>query len=147
MSFFDEIKKDLHLGGEENPPVSVPPSAPVPAQSGRSAAAPQTPPPASQGRVLLIHGYSANWKALLPWRDALANAGFASDMIDVGVGNKDLLESKGEGGEAAMDAGDLVSGIDDDGFAGFLVGQNCAVALQRADREGLKDHGFIVGRR
>ena len=49
-------------------------------------------------------------------------------------------------GETAVDAADLVAGIDDDGFAGFLVAQDGAVALQRADGKGLEDHGFIVER-
>ena len=70
----------------------------------------------------------------------------AADMVDVGVGDEDLLECEAEVGEAAVDAGDLVAGIDDDGFAGFLVGNDGAVALQRADRKGLENHGFIVER-
>ena len=69
----------------------------------------------------------------------------ATDVVDVGVGDENLLELEAEGGEAAVDAGDLVAGIDDDGFAGFLVAQDGAVALERADGKGLEDHGFIVG--
>ena len=67
-------------------------------------------------------------------------------MVDVGVGDEDLLECKTEGGETAVDAADLVAGIDDDGLAGFLVAQDGAVALERADGKSLKDHRFIVER-
>ena len=67
-------------------------------------------------------------------------------MVDVGVGDEDLLEGETEGGEAAMDAADFVAGIDDDGFAGGLVGKDGAVALQRADGKGLENHEFIVER-
>ena len=67
-------------------------------------------------------------------------------MVNVRVGDEDLLEGEAEGGEAAMDAADFITGVDDDGFAGFLVAEQCAIALERADGEGLKDHGFIVDR-
>jgi hypothetical protein len=56
----------------------------VPARSSSPTAAPETPTPAAQGRVLLIHGYSADWKAFLPWKQALADAGIAADTISVG---------------------------------------------------------------
>ncbi len=70
----------------------------------------------------------------------------AADVVDVGVGDEDLLEREAEIGEAAMDAADLVAGIDDDGLAGLFVAQDGAVALQRADGKGLEDHGLIVER-
>ena len=41
----------------------------------------------------------------------------AADVVDVGVGDENLLEFEAELGQAAVDAGDLVAGIDDDGFA------------------------------
>ena len=68
----------------------------------------------------------------------------ASNVVDVGVGDEDLFELEAEGGEAAMDARDLVSWIDDDGFSRSFIAEQCAVALERADGEGLEDHGFIV---
>ena len=69
----------------------------------------------------------------------------AADVVDVGVGDENLLELEAEGVEAASDAADFVAGIDDDGFASFLVSQDGAVALQRANGEGFEDHGFILG--
>jgi hypothetical protein len=88
-------------------------------------------------------------KVVFVEKNGRAGEGFkferSADVIDVGVGDEDLLESEAEGGEAAMDAGDLIAGVDDDGFAGFLVGEDGAVALQRADGKGFENHGFIVG--
>ena len=63
-------------------------------------------------------------------------------MVDVGVGDENLLELEAELGEAALDAGDLVAGIDDDGLAGLFVAEDGAVAGERADGEGFEDHGF-----
>jgi hypothetical protein len=67
-----------------------------------------------------------------------------ADMVDVGVGDEDLLQSESERGEAAVDAGDFVAGVDDDGLAGFLVGKDGAIALQRADGKGFEDHEVIL---
>ena len=44
------------------------------------------------------------------------------------MGDENLLELEAELGEAAVDAADLVAGIDDDGFAGFFVAEDGAVA-------------------
>jgi hypothetical protein len=46
-----------------------------------------------------------------------------------------------------MNARDLVSRVDDDCLAGFLIAQQGAVALQGADRKGLENHVSIVERR
>ena len=67
-------------------------------------------------------------------------------MVDVGVGDEDLLELEAKSGEAAVDAADLVAGIDDDGFACGFVAKEGAVALQRADGKGLENHEFILER-
>lgn len=70
----------------------------------------------------------------------------AAHVVNVGVGDEDLLELEAQLGEAAVDAADFVAGVDDDGLARSFVAQNGAVALQRADGKGLKDHDFIVER-
>ena len=62
------------------------------------------------------------------------------------VGNEDLFQGKRQLGKAAVDAGDLVAWIDDDGLAGLLVPHEGAVARKRANREGFEDHVLIVGR-
>ena len=86
-----------------------------------------------QGQVVLVEKDGRAGEALELER--------AADVVDVGVGDEDLLEVEAEAGEAAMDAGDLVAGIDDDGLAGCLVAEDGAVAVQRADGKGLEDHG------
>ena len=70
----------------------------------------------------------------------------AAYVIDVRVSDKDLLKLEAKHGQTAVNARDLVAGIDHDGFAGFLVAHEGAIALQRADREGFEDHGAIVFR-
>jgi hypothetical protein len=41
--------------------------------------------------------------------------------------------------------GDVIPGIDDHCFVGNLVAQNGAIAVQRTDGKGLKDHSLILG--
>jgi len=64
----------------------------------------------------------------------------AGDVVDVGVGDDDLLDGEGVFGEEGEDAGDVVAGVDDDGFAGGLVAEDGAVALEGADAEDFVDH-------
>lgn len=82
--------------------------------------------------------------------DGCAGEGFqlerSADVVDVGVSDEDLLQDEAEGGETAVDSGDFVAGVDHDSFASLFVGEDGAIALQRADGEGLEDHGFIVER-
>jgi len=63
-------------------------------------------------------------------------------VVDMRVGDEDLFDLEAELGQAALNAGDLVAGIDHDGFARGFIAKQGAVALQRADREGLEDHVF-----
>ena len=71
--------------------------------------------------------------------------GRAADVVDVAVGDDDLLQREVVGLEEGKDLRDIVAGIDDHGFAGGVVTEDGAVALERADGEGLEDHGSIVG--
>ena len=48
--------------------------------------------PMTAGRVLLIHGYSANWKGFIPWHDALKAAGV--DVTPIAVGNYVTLNNE-----------------------------------------------------
>ena len=132
MSLGDELKHLLHLGegtnadrdtaqdanrvtdqdqaAPESPAVAaaspVEDAAGLPAKSGSSDIAPQTPTPAAQGRVLLIHGYSANWQAFVPWRDALYSAGIATATISVGnyvtLNNEVTIKDLGEAFDRAL---------------------------------------------
>ena len=62
-------------------------------------------------------------------------------MVDVGVGDDDLLEGELVAGKGGDDAGDVVAGIDDDRLVGGFVSEDGAVALERADYEDFVDHG------
>ena len=62
------------------------------------------------------------------------------DVVDVGVGDEDLLDRQVVFCEEGQDSGDVVAGVDDDGFAGGLVAEDGAVALEGADGEGFEDH-------
>ncbi len=64
----------------------------------------------------------------------------SGDVVDVGVGDDDLLDGEVVAVEDGRDAGDVVAGIDDDGFAGGLVAEDGAVALEGADGEDFVDH-------
>ena len=70
----------------------------------------------------------------------------ASHVVDVAVGDENLLELEAQFSQASMDAADLVAGIDDNGLSGLLVAKDSAIALQWPDGEGLEDHTPIVGR-
>jgi len=82
--------------------------------------------------------------------DGSAGEGFklecSANVVNVGMGDEDLIELDPEGVEAAVDAGDLIARVDDDGFACFFVGEDCAVALERADRKRFENHEAILGR-
>ena len=67
----------------------------------------------------------------------------SGDVVDVGVGDEDLLDGEVVLGEEGDDAGDVVAGIDDDGFAGGFVAEDGAVALEGADGEDFVDHGEL----
>ena len=43
-----------------------------------------------------------------------------------------------------MDPADVVSGVDDDGFARLFIADDGAVALQRAYRKSLKNHDRTI---
>ncbi len=64
----------------------------------------------------------------------------SGDVVDVSVGDDDLLDGEAVGGEEGHDARDVVAWIYDDGFVGELISEDGAVALERADGENLVDH-------
>jgi len=68
----------------------------------------------------------------------------AGDVVEVSVGDDDLLSGELVFGECGEDARDVIAGVDDDGFARGLVAEDGAVALEEADREGFADHGSLV---
>ena len=70
----------------------------------------------------------------------LLEAGGSGDVIDMRVGDEDLLDGEFVAGKDGEDAGDVVAGIDDDGFVRRFIAQDGAVALQHADGEDFVDH-------
>ena len=66
----------------------------------------------------------------------------SGDVIDMSVGDDDLLDGELVLIEDADDAGDVVAGVDYDGFAGDLVAEDGTVALKGADDEDFVDHGI-----
>lgn len=89
-----------------------------------------------QGKVELVVEYRCPGEAF----EVLG----AGDVIDVGVGDDDLLEGELVARESGDDAGDVIAGIDDDGFAGDLVAEDGAVAAKRTDYEDFVNHAFIL---
>jgi hypothetical protein len=61
----------------------------------------------------------------------------AADVVDMRMGDDDLLQSELAPGEPGEDIGDLVAGVDDDRFPGLQIGEQGAIAAERADGEGL----------
>lgn len=131
MNLPDELKHLLHLGQDKtaNSDTAVPSvprdavaedTAGLPARSGNPETATQTPTPAAQGRVLLIHGYSADWKAFLPWKKALSDAGIASETISVGnyvtLNNEVTIKDLGEAFDRALRLSDLAKGLPEDAW-------------------------------
>ena len=66
----------------------------------------------------------------------------SGDVVDVGVGDDDLLDSEAVPLERGDDVGDVVAGVDDDGLAGGFVAEDGAVAAERAYDEDFVDHGL-----
>jgi hypothetical protein len=131
MSLSDDLRQMLHLDkdkpaevGTESPLSAANEdaagSAGLPQQSGSPTAAQQTPTPAAQGRVLLIHGYSANWKAFLPWKEALSAAGIATETISVGnyvtLNNEVTIKDLGEAFDRALRMTTFAKEIPGDGW-------------------------------
>jgi hypothetical protein len=90
-----------------------------------------------QGEIVLIEENGSTREALELER--------ATDVVNVGVRDQDLSEREAVFGQAAVNALNFVTGINDDGFARGFVAEQSAVALQRADGKGLEDHQIILG--
>jgi hypothetical protein len=65
-------------------------------------------------------------------------------MIDVGVRDDDLLDLQVMLADEREDVLNVIARIDDHGFAGGLVADDRAVALERSDGKDFVDHAFIV---
>jgi hypothetical protein len=85
----------------------------------------------AQPRGLLLHHLQQR-QVVLVEEDRRAGEAFelerAADVVDVRVRQQDLLELETQLGQALVNAANLVSGIDDDGFMGVFIAQNRAIA-------------------
>ena len=104
MSMFDRFVRSLQLAGSGGiDPTGASPAAPSTAVSAQS---PSSATPADRGRVLLIHGYSAEGKDFRPWKQALEDAGIDSDDIEIGnyvsLNNEVTIKDLGEGFDRAL---------------------------------------------
>jgi hypothetical protein len=66
----------------------------------------------------------------------------SADVVDVGVGDDDLLDLEIVLADYAEHIFDFVAGVDDHGFVSGFVADDGAVALQEADGEDFVDHGL-----
>lgn len=66
----------------------------------------------------------------------------AAHMIDVSMRDENLCELEAEVDKATMNPRHVIPRINDDGFAGFFIAQDRAVARQRTHGRSFKDHGF-----
>jgi len=68
----------------------------------------------------------------------------SADVVNVGVGNDDLLDLEIVLADEGEDVVDVVAGINDHGLARGLVADDGTVARERADGQDLVDHLSIV---
>jgi hypothetical protein len=68
----------------------------------------------------------------------------SADVVDVSVGDDDVFDLQVVLTDESENVLNVVPRIDDHGFAGALVADDGAVALQGSDWEDFVDHGFIV---
>lgn len=103
----EQFFKDLFHDDNDDPatPVTLPPLAAT---------------PMTAGRVLLIHGYSADWKGFVPWHDALKAAGIDTTPIAIGnyvtLNNEVTIKDLGEAFDRALLYTPWSTGTKDDSF-------------------------------
>jgi hypothetical protein len=113
MSLFSAIEHlfkpqgDASSGNAGTPtPSNVAPQAASGSTPQPSGEEPQSDTPAEQGRVLLIHGYSADGKDFEAWRAALAEKGIATKDIEIAnyvtLNNEVTIKDLGEALDRAL---------------------------------------------
>jgi hypothetical protein len=66
-------------------------------------------------------------------------------MVDMSMSDNDLAQGQTVLPQPGEDFRDVISGINDHGFVRNLVAQDGAIAVQRTNGKGLKDHSLILG--
>jgi hypothetical protein len=74
----------------------------------------------------------------------LSKLGGSAYMVDMCMGHDNLAQGEAVLPEPGENFRDVVSRVDDHGFVGSLVAQDGAIAAQRTDGKGLKDHSLIL---
>ena len=74
----------------------------------------------------------------------LAQSGRRAGVVQMRMGEQDLLEGQPQIGQPLRDAPSLVTRIDDNRLAALLIAHQRAIGLQRAGRKAFQDHGSIV---
>lgn len=101
--FFEALASDLPFHHTQP---AAPGAGPAPAPGGPPEADDTTVVPMTTGRVLLIHGYSADWKGLLPWQHALQYKGIVTIPIAIGnyvtLNNEVTIKDLGEAFDRAL---------------------------------------------
>jgi len=103
----EQFYKDLLHHNNDDPatPVTLPPLSAT---------------PMTAGRVLLIHGYSANWTGFVPWSDALMEGGVDTTPIAIGnyvtLNNEVTIKDLGEAFDRALLFTPWSTGTHDDTF-------------------------------
>ena len=98
-------------------------------------AAATTPTPVNTGRVLLIHGYSAAGKDLMPWKQALCDARIVTVPIEVGnyisLNNEITLKDLGEAFDRALRLTPWSTGSKDDSWTFDVIVHSTGMLVLR----------------
>ena len=78
---------------------------------------------------------------------SLSEQGGAAYVVDMGMSDDDLAQGETMLLQPGEDFGDVVTGIDNQGFVRDFVPQDGAIAMERTDGKALNDHRSIVGDR
>lgn len=101
MSFFSAIRRFFKLQSD-SPDGDANPAIP----QGSPAGGTQLGNSAGNGRVLLIHGYSADGEDFVPWKNALAAKGITAEVIEVAnyitLNNEVTIKDLGEAFDRAL---------------------------------------------
>ncbi len=94
---------------------------------------------AQQTQVLLVEKHRCP--------SGLSEQGRAAYVVDMGMSDDDLAQGEAMLLQPGEDFGDVVPGIDNQGFVRDFVSEDGAIATERTDGKALKDHRSIVGDR
>lgn len=134
MSLFEWLQPKLKPASDDTMGADSP-AAPPSGPSPETAESPGTTTPAAKGRVLVIHGYSATGEDLLPWKQALADAGIAAEEIEIGnyisLNNEVTIKDIGEGFDRALHLSDFAKEIGTDDWTFDAIVHSTGMLVMR----------------